>query len=567
VVGALLSVWVATAHAQSPQLALTVAAPEVAVGQGVRVEVVLQGGDLRGLPRLQTPPQLPAAFADQTQTMSVVGRNVLRTISVSWDVSANEVGNHTLGPARATVDVGGREVELTSNVVQLRVVPRAGPDGDLPLSVTTELSPQEAWQGQTLLYTFGHRSRLPLVSARWVGHPEADLVVVPDARFEESRYTLRDGDAEIDVAFTRVPMRVTRAGTLRWEAPILRAEVAVGPGRGLFRLFPDSEQRIARGAPLEVTARALPPPPADFSGLIGDYTLDADISPRRGRVGQSLSWTLTLSGDGATDGLRWPEPPDLPGARVYPVGERSSAAVRDGRFLAAARLERSLVPTAEGTLTLPPTSLVVFSPTAGDYVTLSTRPVSVPVGAGEDGDVALQRFGDAAPEAEALALVPRASGPGRRLPWAALLPWVLGALALPSLLFQARRLATAAAAWREARRVAASSAQGPHHGAPRAPLPPPGAPERAAALDARLRAVAARLRPGATGLADLTLDPPDDAPPLHAALPKGLRERAAQVAAPLARARFGGGQLTPEEEAQAVTLLDALEALAEGDRR
>lgn len=136
----------------------------------------------------------------------------------------------------------------------------------------------------------------------------------------------------------------------------------------------------ASSAPAGLDARPLPDPvPAGFSGAVGHFTLDSQVTPATARAGDPLTWTLTLRGTG-----NWPAGITLP-TRSVPAGAqtlkpKTRPEFADGqRFTGSVSEDLVLIPGAAGELHLDPVQFVYFDPTAGSYVTLKADvpPVAV----------------------------------------------------------------------------------------------------------------------------------------------------------------------------------------------
>ena len=122
--------------------------------------------------------------------------------------------------------------------------------------------------------------------------------------------------------------------------------------------------------------RPLPIAPPGFGGAVGRFVLEARLDRASVRVGEPVKWTLVLRGRG-----NWPMIAGMP-ARPLPASfvlrERESKNVGGGSLFEGERVETlTLLPQKPGRYTLPQTTLPVFDPALGRYVTLRTRAASV----------------------------------------------------------------------------------------------------------------------------------------------------------------------------------------------
>ena len=227
---------------------------------------------------------------------------------------------------------------------------------------------------------------------------------------------------------------------------------------------------MGRAEPVEVSTRgrtlkvlALPKEgrPADFSGAVGQFTLDASADPTSAGPGEPVTLGLAVSGRGNFDAM---SPPTLTGAdgwRTYAPKEKfdkddavGSAGTKTFDFKMVARSNQTQTPGAE---------FSYFDPRKKEYVTLKAEPQSVDAagrGGGEPQEETLPPVANAAagnaPAAQGQApaddiaspAVALASAGGRgflpvvHAPWFRVLNLVLLALAivvLPLLLWLRRR--------------------------------------------------------------------------------------------------------------------------------
>lgn len=543
------------AWAQEVQLVTDV--QQLATGQRTSLAVIVTGGSPTAVPDIATPEGVSVSYNGQSQTTSIINGRMERYIKFVYDMAARKEGSWVVGPATVSVQTAKGDATVASNTVRLVVGPAAAtvPDGDL--SIETSFDVAEAWQGQIVLFHYTLRSRKELSSGRWFNLPDAGLLAPKDARPERREYVVNDERGAELVDQTIQPFLITGSGPLTWPPPALEADVVVQDGRqrtlGFFRR---TRREVYTAQPLELLVRPLPPPPPDFSGLVGNFRLRIRVPTQRVKVGESISMSIHLDGDGSVDGYRLPPAPDLEGARVYEGSARVRGMVRQGAYIGGANFERTIVPTREGPLTLPDIEIVVFSPEVGDYVTLTARGALIQVDPGEDGELDLTSFANT-PDADTDVAAPAApdtvhpawgSGPGRILPWATWMPgaWLLAMLPGLGILVH-----TASSQWKQRRthQAQASAVASPRQRLAR--LPPPG-PQRLTALDEALRLALAQA-------ADMPIATLERAAAL-ATLPPELAARVERVWGVLDRARFAADAVPADLDAQVRDVVTALEA-------
>jgi hypothetical protein len=131
-----------------------------------------------------------------------------------------------------------------------------------------------------------------------------------------------------------------------------------------------------------VTVKALPTQgrPADFSGLVGRFAIKASLTAPTANVGDNVTLTLVVEGDGMIDRLGDVRPLLPNGFKSYsdkPAVER--AITTEGRLTGRKTFKFALVPVDPGAYTIAEQKLSVFDTAAGAYVTLKTDSLSLQV--------------------------------------------------------------------------------------------------------------------------------------------------------------------------------------------
>jgi hypothetical protein len=139
--------------------------------------------------------------------------------------------------------------------------------------------------------------------------------------------------------------------------------------------------------------------PADFSGLVGQYTLSSRVDKTSVEANQPITLTLIVAGDGNVSTA--PEPAmALPqGVRAYDAQSHVETTKENYRLRGEKVIEKILIPQTPGPLAIPPAQLSVFDPRSGGYKALRTDtlrvavlPSSSPVLA-TDGERTVRRIG------------------------------------------------------------------------------------------------------------------------------------------------------------------------------
>lgn len=136
--------------------------------------------------------------------------------------------------------------------------------------------------------------------------------------------------------------------------------------------------------PVEVADVPAEGRPAGFGGAVGRFELDATAAPGEVHVGEPVTVTVRVTGEGRFDAVDVTVPEGA-GYKTYPTASRFEPARRGGDRAGTKVFEQMVVPTEPGKLTLPPLSLAYFDPDAGAYRTATSSPLTLDVAPGTGG--------------------------------------------------------------------------------------------------------------------------------------------------------------------------------------
>jgi hypothetical protein len=505
-------------------------------GQIGAVQVVVRGDRPTAPPKVPVVPEtgVDLRYDRQGQQVQIVNGVVSRQYEYVYRIEALEPGTYTIGPA--SVEVG--TTTFRTDTARLVVEPR--PTGPATtIDVEAGFGIEEAWVGQVVVYRRTIKSRLRILRDVWTDLPLDGLRAPRDGEAEYREYRVADPDGTIEVKEELHPKVLVEAGEREVPGAVARVAVASPDGRIDPFAMGRTQTEVLLTERKRLVVRDLPPPPAEFSGLVGDFLFEVALEPKRAGVGESVNLVVGVRGNGSLEGFDLPDLPEVAGARVYENGPAVAARIEGDGYLAEGRFSRVVVPTRTGTLDLPDLMLVTFSPSQGAYVhhNLELPPVQVTPGKGKV-DGAVQSFTDTdQPEAEMVETpyegVRDIRTAGSAFSWwlGDLLPWWIGLAAAPLIGLGGWDLGMATRrvlqAWR------ARAQQKPTSPLERLVHAPTEPQARLAACDSALREALAL----AAGTTPANLD--RDA--AIAQLPAPLGENVAALTRALDRARFGTG--------------------------
>ncbi len=378
-----------TAGAQEPGgIQVTVDRNQVSLGTQIYLTIRVDGSPERP-PRLPELPDFRVLSRGQQRDFQLMnGRSSTRT-SYNYLLIPMRPGTFEIGAATAMV--GGAEVSSRPFTIEVTAAEEEGGQENRDLFVTASVSTDQPWQGQQVIYTWRFYSRVRVGQGSIESMDFGGDVVAEDLGEVRQFATAIEG-VQYSVNEVRKALFPQRAGEIVLPPTQLSVEVLVEEPRQQSRrrgIFDDFDSLLGRGGrwetkylvtePLTLNVRPLPPAPAGWNGLVGDFNIEASLSRRELQVGQSATLEVRVAGTGNVQLLAEPEFPELPTFKIYPDQPTGTVDNSGGQLSGRKVFRRALVPLVVGALDVPPLELVYFDPELGDYVKRSTDRIDLNV--------------------------------------------------------------------------------------------------------------------------------------------------------------------------------------------
>ena len=376
-------------------------------------------------------------------------------VDYTYYLKPKKKGVFRVGPAAIKVD--GKTSK--SNVVTLKVVAGGGDASGSekgPVFLTATLGSQKGYVEQQIPYTLKLYLRAN-VSDISLDLPETDDLTFRQLEKPKESQAVYHGVSYriLEVSYGVMPLK-----TGRFRVPPARMGLTVYSARQRTpgNLFDDPffGGALRSGRPMTVSSEplaleVLPFPekgkPSGFSGLVGQFAVEDSLSDLEIRVGDSVTLTLRLAGNGNVNRLPDLKMPSLEHLKIYadePVFQTRAGA--DG-LTGSKTMKWALVPDVEGRYTIPPFTIHYFDPKAEAYETQRTQSLVLKVLPGEKETLVTTPQGEKSKETAPLAkqevkeighdilpiytstsglkadgwFSPKAMGPGNPLCWAILM--------------------------------------------------------------------------------------------------------------------------------------------------
>ena len=136
---------------------------------------------------------------------------------------------------------------------------------------------------------------------------------------------------------------------------------------------------------INITVKPLPTEgkPANFSGMVGNYSFSADFDRTELKVGEAMTLTINIKGDGLPGSITDPKLPDFGEFRSVPPENELNKKIVGNKVITTKNIRVFLYPKKKGEFAIPEITYSWFNPSKKKYETAKAGPWNVTVEKGE----------------------------------------------------------------------------------------------------------------------------------------------------------------------------------------
>lgn len=345
---------------------MTVARTQVAMGESLGMQVKVTGSKSSSEPQIGGSEAFQITPTGSSSQVQIINSSMTSSKMFQYQISPLKTGIYTLGPAAVTVDGAEyRSQPITIAVTKEAAQAPADPEAGLRL----ELSTASPYLHEQIICTLRFESRVSIANAELA--PPEFAGFWKEQLGDPTQYErVVNGQQWIvnEIKWVLFPMR---SGSVTIP-PIKIAATVVkqGPQRRIF-----SSQPVT----LEVKDLPMEGRPSNFSGLVGKFEVQERANQSEVKVGDSVTLTITVSGNGNVRDIPSPTVATLKDFKVYDDEPKVNTQTGANGITGTKIFTKAIVPLKEGELIIPPFELSYFDPQEGHYKTISTQAVKLTV--------------------------------------------------------------------------------------------------------------------------------------------------------------------------------------------
>jgi hypothetical protein len=384
----------------------------VAVGDNLTLTITVYGDGKISQPNVSAVEGFQVVGSYSSQSISIVNAKMSKSVSIQYSLLAVQEGDFTLGPFTVksgndtyqTEPIAVRVTKGGGSLGQPGASPgppsgsssRGQPDrqaaGDLIMAFATA-DRKKAYVGEQITYTltFAYRTEVEDVSylepghtGFWfedIGETGPEIRVIDGTKY----YAITKITAFFPISSGQFTIGEGGVRYLARDRQALSRDPSSFFGRDPFDAFRRREG-ISKADPIRIEVVPLPNEgkPSDFSGAVGNFGLKVQPSANEVRVGESVTLSVKVQGQGNVKSIGDFPLPKIEGFRVFAPKSRDSLRVDGTRVGGAKIFDLVLVPERVGRYVLDGFNLSYFDPAKGSYVRTTAQPVEIEVLEGDE---------------------------------------------------------------------------------------------------------------------------------------------------------------------------------------
>lgn len=361
-------------------------------GESVAFTISVNGTHSGPQPDIPKIDGLSFAGPSVNTSVSIVNATMSQSVTLGYQITPTRPGEFTI-PA-IPVTVAGKLYQ--TEPIRLTVTQgETQPDGQETMFLRVQLNAQQVYLGETaplnvLLFTRADQDVKGLGGFTF----EAEGLGYRFLQNPKSARKVINGEA-FNIYIIEGAISPTRAGKLAFGPCAIKVQVAAPRRRRADDFMDEFFGRVqTREVPVtlaEVPVDVLPLPtegrPADFAGAVGQWNLEFDAKPTEVSVGDPITLTMKIAGNGNIDTVSTPALATLENFKTY---DPTSKTTKNELSTTGERVfQQVLIPKSTDATQMPAVRLSYFDPVARQYQTLERGPIAIVVKAGNGGSSAV----------------------------------------------------------------------------------------------------------------------------------------------------------------------------------
>ncbi len=361
---------------------------EASLVDSVRLIVSVSGTKSSESPNINGLDKFTVSQGGTSSRMQIINGSYSSSVDYTYFLQPKTTGEFQIGPA--VVEVDGRVHSSSIETLTIKKSSGKGAGDGNPIFLSATLSSNKAYVEEQLLFTLKlyHMTDVANIS---LSMPEVkDLTIKQLGKHLEyhSKYNNKRCNV-VELRFLLIPSKAGKYNIY----PAKMSMSVPRPMRGRPDMFEDFFTS-SRGRTITVASKSLSldvstvpakGKPADFAGLVGDFSITSSLEPATVKAGESATLTVLVRGQGNVNRIPDIKLPEINDAKIYDDVPQMQTGQNENGIEGIKTMKWAIVPEKEGQYKVPPVSLSFFDTKKRAYNRKDTpvRILSVLPGSGD----------------------------------------------------------------------------------------------------------------------------------------------------------------------------------------
>lgn len=369
------------------------------------------GKDLR-LPEITNFEVLAGPFESRSSSYQIINGKTTSSISISYTYTLQGTKTGTFTVPSGSIVVDGQK--YNSNGLSIKVLPAEDAsasksqnnqqsNGSSTQSISNEnvfirtsVSKNNVYEQEAVLVTYKLYTLIDVVQCINKKMPDFNGFMKQDIEQNQNKqfsYENFNGKNYGTVVLYQVLVYPQRSGDITIDKANFEAVIRIQnktQARSIFDDFFESYSNVNKNivAPaVKVNVKALPAnKPANFSGTVGRFTLNSNISSTQTKANEAITIKVNISGSGNMKLIKNPEIKFPDGFEVYDPKVNNNFNTTTSGISGTKSIEYMFIPRHAGNFEIPSAQFSYFDIEDKTYKTLQTPTYNLQVTKGEGGD-------------------------------------------------------------------------------------------------------------------------------------------------------------------------------------
>ncbi len=303
----------------------------------------------------------------QSSSTSIINGAASKEVKSNYTIMPKSVGTFTL---QAVLSIDGVQYETNSVTVTVEEKDESLSGAKDDIFIRTTISGDSCYYGDNVVVTYELYSRYQVSEFGFTDSLTADGFIVEENSDQEYKpnYTTIDGNKYVMYTVKQLKLTPTMPG--RYTLPAFDFQVNLSTGG----FFGSTKATYLKTDEVSLTVKDLPAAgkPSQYGGLVGDLTIEGQLSSSAVNINEPITYNVTLSGKGnlyAIDSLV--DYINLKDFSVYETVNDKPVQMDEDGVREEKEFEIILVAKMPGDLVIPEINIPYFDVTSGEYKELS----------------------------------------------------------------------------------------------------------------------------------------------------------------------------------------------------